>query len=82
MGRKHTIRCNRFQRGVERQSFIEALAKQLRNQKRSMAFIQMPHRGGHTECTQGARAANAQDHFLPHARGFVAAVEPMSDVAV
>jgi len=69
-------------RGGKGQPFPEALAQQLRDQKSSMSLVQVPHSRSNTQRAQGACAANSQDHLLPDPGGLIAAIEPVSDVAI
>ena len=82
VGREHAGRRHRFQRGIERQAVAEVLAQQLEDQERGVAFVQVPYGRLHAQGAQRAHAADAENHLLAHARGVIAAVEPMGDVAI
>ncbi len=79
---ENTAGRNGFQRYVERQALSEMLAQQLENQKRRMAFVQMPYGWLDSERPQRADTADTQDHLLPDARGLVTPVETVCDVSV
>ena len=73
---------HRFLRGAERQPAGEMLAQQLEDQERRMSLVQVPHGRLHAQHPQRTHAADAEDHFLAHARRLVTAVEAVGDVAV
>ncbi len=47
-----------------------------------MAFVEMEHGRLQAQRTDGAQAADAEDHLLPNTRGLVAAIQAIADVAI
>src|SRR6185437_13763619 len=60
----------------------QMLTQQLENQKRRVALVHMPHRRLQPQRSEGAHATDAENHFLPNARRFVAPVQTVGDYAI
>ena len=82
MGREHATRRHRFQRRIKPEPLGQVLAQQLEDEKRRVTLVQVPNGRLHAEGPQRAHAADAEDHFLAHAGGFIAAVKPVGNVPI
>src|SRR5271170_6200659 len=82
MRREHTARGHGFDGGLVRQRYGEMFPQQLENQERGVSFIQMEHAGFDAQGSQGAYAADTENHFLANAGGLVTTVQAMCNVAV
>ena len=82
VGGEDAVGGDRFQGRAEGQAVAEVLAQQFQDEEGRVSFVEVPHRRLDAERAQRPHAADAENHFLPHARGFIAAVEAMGNVAI
>jgi len=82
VGREHRVGGHRLERGVESQALSDQYAHALENQECRVALVDMPGGRLQSQFHQRTHAADAEHDFLLEARGAVAAVEPVGDVAI
>ena len=82
VGREDALRGNRLESGRPRKPEREMLAQEIENEEGGVALIEMRDGGRESERAQRAAPGDAENHLLPDARRFVAAVQAVRDIAV
>ena len=82
MGGKHGIRRDCFERGTERQALRDQQTRAFENQKRRVAFIDVPGRRFKAQFAERTHAADAQHDFLLQAGVAVATIQTMGNAAI
>ncbi len=76
------VHGNRFQCAEKVEPLAHQVAHAFEDQKRGVAFVDVPDCRLYAHCVQRAHAANAEDDLLLDTGVTVAAVEPVRDVAI
>ena len=82
VGREHGVGSDRFEGRVESQSLGDQQAHALEHQECRVALVDVPGGRFQSEFHERPHAADAEHDFLFYARGPVAAVKAVSDVAI